>query len=273
MFIHPNQVPDFLLADTEMNAITYSLAGNPDCYGISWKILGMNFESYISDVEPKILPGKWRLIMWQRIEKNDKPKGWHNFILGTQMVDMGYAEIKDSENYWKNWDGDARRNRKRFMNDERFVIESVSYQKYIDAYVKIEELKSIRPRFLKRLEKKEKIFSKQIEYSLAVEKSTGKVFAGLATLDLPSISQSIHHGAFFDHTMPHSSAGTGLVDHWFQSCIQKNIKYLNFGVFWSPGQPKSWKGFSNFKSQFGIHMIKFPKLLVKISKGPDKIIE
>ena len=136
----------------------------------------------------------------------------------------------------------------------------------MDAYSRIKELKKIRPRFLKRLEKKEKIFSKNIDYLLAAEKSTGNIFAGLATLDLPSISQSIHHNAFLDHTMPHSSVGTGLVDHWFQSCIQKNIRFLNFGVFWSKGQLKSWKGFSNFKSQFGIQIIKFPKILFKITK-------
>lgn len=267
MFVHPNQLPDFLLADTELSAISYSLVGDTECHGLAWKILGIHFESYISDVEPKINPGGWRLIMWQRITRTDQPKGWHRFILSSAMADMGYAEITDTKNYWQNWAGDAKRNRKRFMHDDRFVIEKTSYEKYIEAYKKIKELRSIMPRFLKRLEKKENIFSKHIDYVLAREKSTGNIFAGLATLDLPSISQSIHHGAFVDHRMPHSSAGTGLVDHWFQSCIKKNIKYLNFGVFWSPGQPKSWKGFSNFKKQFGIHMIKFPKVLFKITNG------
>ena len=38
------------------------------------------------------------------------------------------------------------------------------------------------------------------------------------------------------------SAGTGLMDHWFQHAQQTGIRYLEFGTFWTPGEPNSWKG-------------------------------
>lgn len=263
-FSHPNQVPEYLLTEPDIESISYGIVGKQGCFGIAWSILWLNFESYVSDIEPEIPLGKLRIVMWQRIARTDKPTGWHDFF-GTKNSDMGIAEIHDPERYWQNWTGDARRNRSRFLKDKRFTIEKVSFEDYIMAYEKIEGFDKIRPRFIRRMRKKAAVFSSTLDYVVAKERSTGKVFGGLATLDLPSISQSIHHNAFLDHKTPHSSVGTGLVDYWFGSSIKKGIRFLNFGVFWSPGEPKSWKGFSRFKAQFGVHMIRFPRTLVRLA--------
>jgi hypothetical protein len=41
------------------------------------------------------------------------------------------------------------------------------------------------------------------------------------------------------------------------------LRVLDFGVFWAPGDPKSWMGFSQFKAQFNIHFIRYPLALAR----------
>jgi hypothetical protein len=50
-----------------------------------------------------------------------------------------------------------------------------------------------------------------------------------------------------------------MIDHWFQEGIRQGFTYLDFDLFWNQGDPEAWRGFSRFKSQFGIRYIRYPQ--------------
>lgn len=82
-------------------------------------------------------------------------------------------------------------------------------------------------------------------------------------IDVPEASLSIHHMAFYLPTAEHYSANVGLIDAWFRHGIERRLRFLDFDAFYAPGDPRSWRGFSRFKSQFGTRFIRYPNPLVK----------
>jgi hypothetical protein len=53
------------------------------------------------------------------------------------------------------------------------------------------------------------------------------------------------------------------MDEWVQHGVRTGLKYLDFDCFYYKGDPKDWRGFSKFKSQFGIHFIVYPNPLMR----------
>ncbi len=85
------------------------------------------------------------------------------------------------------------------------------------------------------------------------------MLAGFVCHDIPEAKQSRHLMSFIHPTAKSTPIGVGLMDEWFKYAIAQGFAFLDFGVFWMPGDPESWKGFSRFKGQFGITYVEYPR--------------
>ena len=99
-----------------------------------------------------------------------------------------------------------------------------------------------------------------------VSLDTGELIAGLAVLDVPEIRVSIHVTGFILPIARHTPAGVGLINHWFCESQSRGIRFCDFDGFFAPGDPISWKGFSRFKSQFGVRFVAYPDPFWRIAR-------
>ena len=246
-------------------------AGPPHCRGARWHYGPLWFEQFTGDTEPPLLEGPARFLIWQRIVRQDVPPNWHR---GWEQVDLrktGFAEITKPARYFEQWTPHARYYRARFLKDTRYRLTETDISTFMANYEKTSRPSWLTRLVTKRVRRRKEIFGENVHFFIAqrndVEEPAsqqGGPAAGLAVLDLPEISQSIHLTSFIKPFAREDAVGIGLIDHWFSQCAAKGIRFLNFGIFYTAGDPKSWQGFSRFKNQFGIRYIRYPKLLWRI---------
>ena len=91
----------------------------------------------------------------------------------------------------------------------------------------------------------------------AVIDENGKVNAGLAVLDVPEVSLSLHVSAFMRKEMVDPSAGVALIEKWMRHASERGFDFMDFDALWRPGEERSWRGFGRFKEQFGLRKIDY----------------
>lgn len=244
-----------------------TLLGQKNCYGFRWKRGPLWFEHYVSDEEPVIREGPSRVLIWQPVTKVDRPRGWWRMPVQTNQRQTGFAEIRDPEKYWESWSAHAERHRGRWLKEDRFTIEETDFATFLPAYRRLKKLWWLKNDFIRILEKKVRAHGSLVHFFVARERSDKTIRAGFAFLVIPESSQSVHLLSFIQPEAQHSSVGTGLMDEWFKFCIAHQIRFLDFDIFWAPGEPREWKGFSRFKSQFVTHFIRYPNPLVRWVRG------
>ena len=213
------------------------------------------FESHNTDEEPAIEPfPQDRLILWETLTRTDCPSGWKRGKKHHNLRQIGVSVLNGNVEYWKKWSSHARRHRKKWLSQKIFSIQEVSLEDFVKGFLRSNKLPEWRDIFIELLERRS-IKNKHHVKFFGILNESGTVVAGLAVLDLPDVSTSKHMIAFFDDALSNTSVNYGLIDHWHQHCLRKNICFLDFGIFWHPGDKKEFQGFSQFKSQFNIHYI------------------
>ncbi len=244
----------------------FTLVGQPDCTGVSWQYGPVKFERYVSDVEPKYDPtGPWRLVTWQRVNSNEIPRGWKTTRLVMNTSRTGFATIDGAADYFKKWDSHAQRHRKTWLKQANdWEIVPITVDEYIAAYKRSKQDAFLKFLFSNMLKQKAKGHGALLHIVGARHKTPhSQVEAGFAFIDVPETQQSIHLMSFHSEEAKKVSVGTGLMDYWFLRSPEFGIKYLEFGCFWTPGEPKSWQGFSKFKAQFGLQFTDYPQPLAR----------
>lgn len=237
--------------------------GEKGWYGARWKFGPFTFERYETDEEPHILKGPARIITWQRLSRLDIPKGWIQPWIRMGPLRTGFAEIGDKNSYWNSWSEHAKRHQNKWLKSKPYQIEETqNLEEFIKSYQAVPKLRFLKTNFIHTLRERKEC-QKDATHLFVARNQQGSVVAGLAVIDLKDINQSTHLMSFIHPQAESTSVGVGLIDHWFQHAISQNIRFLNFGVFWSPGDLQSWKGFSRFKSQFGIFFVHRPKPLIR----------
>lgn len=260
-YIFHRQSKKYLQSETLGRKI--NIVGNPENYGNSWKVGPITFEAYYSDKEPKIKKeNKLKIITWNRITSQSKPKGWLNGYTLNVLKKTGIVKLKSE--YWTSWTKHAQRHRKNWLKQDQYKIIETDLTSFIQAFKQCKKLYTIREDFIKILVNKNKICRDKLHLYAVTEKNSNEILAGLAVLDIEDIKQGIHVIAFHKNKIRNTSINYGLIDHWFKTSLDNNTEYLNFGTFYEKGCPKSWQGFSYFKSQFGIRYIIYPMILIKI---------
>jgi len=239
----------------------YTRVGTAENPGLRWHYGPFWIESHQTDVEPIIQPfGHARLVIWQRVVSADKPKGW--LVSPAQMNHRLTGFAKVAPEYWLAWSEHAQRHRKKWLATQPYEIEEGSVGEYLAAYAK-----SSKDPLLKRLiagliKKKVARHGARVKFFRARDGT--RTVAGLVCLEIPEDAYAYHLASFVLPEAERSSVAVGLMDFWFSHAAMHGFKYLELDNFWSPGNPKNWRGFSRFKAQFGVRFVRYPQPLLKI---------
>jgi hypothetical protein len=245
--------------------------------GIRWSLWPITIEEYISDQEPDLAESskgslqRNRIIRWRRIGHTNKPKGWREPTKRPWRID-GFTHIKAGEDHVERWHKNARRDIKMWHTRHlggNYSIEEVSPDEYIPAYLTSTVGKKIgfdtSVTFRRTLEIP--LAKQHLRLWGARNKSTGAIVAGLASTYAPRIQSSSYRWPFATPEGKQVNAVTGLIDHWFTDAKSHGIELQVMTSFWFPGVSNSWKGFSEFKSHFGLEYIAYPPELVRFVPG------
>jgi len=245
--------------------------------GIRWSLWPLTFEQYVTDQEPDTEAAKignlarMRFVMWKRLHPGPAPKGWRALSKRPWRVD-GFVELAVGEDYKKGWQKQARRDLR--LWEEKFSnkthrIESVSWEEYRAAYAKSTVQKNIGSDAIEALERKHatQIGRQHMALWAVRNLETGTIVAGISPRYSPALKRATYECPFILPEAKQLYAMTALLDHWFRESAKAGMTLLVFNSFWQPGEPKSWKAFSLFKSHFGPSYVAYPPTLWKFVGG------
>ena len=246
------------------NGSPWHPVGVPGCMGARWMHGPLRFEGYQSDQEPVIEPGgPRRMITWQPFRPIPKPAGWHQSWSQPNARLTGFSEIVDPSAYWKTWTAHAQRHRAKWLREQQYEMGDITGAEFIEAYQGARMKFGLKGMSLGLVKHKMERQGSMVQFHGARDRATGRIVAGFAVVDVPESNQAYHLASFMLPETKHTSVGVGLVDEWFKRGIAKGFRYLDFDLFYAPGDPSSWKGFSRFKGQFGVTFIRYPKPFIR----------
>lgn len=256
----------FLREASVVRGLTPASSGKTS--GAAWHHGPFRFEKFITDDEPATdRPGRLRLTIWQRIMRKNIPRGWWPAPEDMGLRLTGFADIGDGAGYERAWTSHARRHvarwRKLVAAGRREIV-ALSLEAYLEAYAGADQDAFMKIAYPKVVREKAEAHGDRMRL-LGTRRPGGTIDAGLAYLHVPEVSTSVHVAAFIGGAAKEDAAGAGLVARWFEDCRADKMRFLDFGFFWAPGDPRDWKGFSRFKSQFGTRLLRFPRPLMRIS--------
>ncbi|TAL49688.1 methyltransferase domain-containing protein [Patescibacteria group bacterium] len=219
----------------------------------------ISIERYTQEREPDLRPtDRIRLLIWQPYKGNQFHGWWKIPRVFALNFNRGVA-ILENVNYWKHWSHHARRHREKFLKSTEYEIKDVDIETFASAYHETKFLDPLtRFSFIRVLRYHLKSHPQDVHLRVVYRVSDGKPVAGLATTDYLDISQSNHIIAFIHPTAQQTSVGVGLIDDWYTRCLSLGVTYLHFGILHRPGDPRSWKGYTQFKRQFHLYEIMYP---------------
>lgn len=232
--------------------------------GVHWNFGPLHFEYHVGDNEPAISSGPLRLITWQRITRTALPPRWH--ALWRSLRCIGYVPLQKDVDYTVSWSESARRYLKKWREASlAYEIAEVSYPEFEMAYRKSQVGKKLGLMMLSMV--RSRLGSAlSIRLIAARYRATGELEAGIAVMESPSSGVSYYHSGFYCETGGRDHAMAGLFDAWFAGSSRRGINYLHLGRFWKPGNPRSWKGFSEFKAKFGPTYITQPPTAWRLAR-------
>lgn len=237
-------------------------------FGTQWSFGPLVFEEYVSDHEPACLKERTRIVCWQRITRCDIPRGWHRMGAKPMRIE-GFADLAHGYSP-QNWNETARRYRNIWFarhHNKTHVIERISYSDFEEAYRRSTVARKKGMSLLIPLKRKVPEHQEHIECVVARELASGSIRAGAAFINSPTYNGSYYAAGFITEEAKRLPAMIGILSNWFEESHKKSIRFLHFGAFWQPGDPKDWKGFSFFKSIFGLQYLIYPPLLVRFVRG------
>ncbi len=233
---------------------------------------------FFGDEEPS-LPKKMDLSLWPRVyvwdrlsERNDgKANDWKK-VGSNPRKRLGVLEVRDSH-YYKNW-GDTTKNlRNRWLklNGTVFEIIDVQREDFFAEYKKSFTYKKVGSDIAKRVmngaRKRDEAETLILHFLLVRKIDTGEIKAGIA-YELSTMSTNTHYSVgFLKYKDERDPVMTGLLMEWVERESNNGYTYFNFGTFWKEGEPKAWKGYSQFKMKYGVKIVDLPQSLVKVRWG------
>lgn len=228
-----------------------------EAFGMRWKHGPFRFERYTGDAVPEPdASGPLRLVIWQPQNRVAKPKGWIAGFPKMSLGRTGHVAVSGGTGHEKNWSSHARRHLAQWRRQSGWEIAESDIGPFLDAYRRSTQDRVLRLMFSYVL--KEKIAGHGERVRLHVARQDGEIKAGFACVDVPETGESLHLISFIRPEARDASVGIALMDHWFRTAPLRGIRFLDFGLFWRKGDPRDWKGFSRFKSQFVSTYVDYP---------------
>lgn len=237
--------------------------------GIRYSFGKFSIEYYKTDIEPII--EKWkgiRFVIWYPVSRTKKIKGWTRNFFIPHGWQLGFTHV--SQDYLKSWSDHAKRHKKIWDKQskseyELFKTDIDTFQKAYFASKKLSDF--LRKAFMHAVRVHHSIHPETIDFILIKKRQNDKVVAGFITIDYPDVKQSVHTISFIVKGEKKTSVGYGLIADWYERSLRKGLSYLNYGLVYKKGDPKAWRGYSKFKRQFGLFLIKFPRPYLKLTIG------
>ena len=274
-FTPPEMWPEYgYLADPAPWCKREQLQDNPVV--IRWSLWPLCFEQYVGDNEPDIARASNgalvynRFVLWRRMRDNSTPKGWKRGF-GVWRVD-GYQLLTQEDDFVKRWNKNARRDLRMWEENHAnhtHFIEEITLEEYAAAYKESLIAKKENLDRLRTLERKwciQTVRQHTILYGVR-RKSDGKIVGGSAVIFSPTFKSSTHVAPFILSEGRTIFAATALVHAWFKESLRRGCPTVMTINFYYPGQPKGWKGFSEFKSHFGYEYAAYPPVLWRFVRG------
>ncbi len=244
--------------------------------GVRWSLWPFTFEEYVSDTEPNLavskngLLARTRIVQWKRVARTDIPPGWKAYSAKPWRID-GYRMVSGPD-YFLTWDKDTRRNLRTWRTTllgHHYAVEELTLKEFVAAYRASITFKKIGREQLLSLERKYAMPHVRPYMTLFGVRNlqTGAIIAGTAAFFVPTRSASVRECPFIHAEARSAFAMTGLMDHWFAESLKRGVTRLQFTHFWNPGEPSGWKGFSEFKSHFGLTYVAYPPVLYRLVRG------
>ena len=261
-FLPHDAQPGYLSREVRARGTRFKLIGDETHAGLTWNYGPLAFTRVMSDIEPIVSPaGPRRMVFWQRLKRRDVPPGWAPSRLAIHQSRIGVAPVPDGD-IAKNWEPHAQRHLKRWQK-QNWIIEPITLHEYIEIAGRSTLKGSYRAAFCQMLVEKITGHGERVKI-MGARPQNGPFEAAFACLDIPETRISLHHVSCCTDKGKDADAGIGLMAWWFTYAQEQKIDFLDFGLFWTPGEPESWKGFSRFKGQFGVHYLDFPPLLKRM---------
>src|SRR3989344_4400918 len=228
-FAPPEMWPEFPATARPVGICRRELVGTHP-RGVRWSLWPLTFEEYVGDDAPDLKAsdkGKLaynRLVMWRRITPVAPPPGWRAWAKGPWRLD----EFKKT--YQKNVSV------KKAGLELFYILERTYRDPGTHQHLQLLGVRNTK---------------------------SGEVVAGTAVLYSPTHRASVRYCPFMLQEGRGVYASTALIDHWYREAQKKNSTTLFFTSFWHQGLPKSWKGFSAFKSHFGLQYVFYPPTLYR----------
>lgn len=228
--------------------------------GLRWHSPLFLVDGFYSDAMPQRFETRpARMAVWQPYTRTEKTiPGWYRSVARLGQRLHGITSLLKLGPYWQHWDAHAQRHRRQWLKQEGLVIQEESMQDFLEAYL-CAPTKFSQDIFLKMLHGRARCHGRYLRSWVMRDVKTGQAIAGLVALDAPEAKISLHVAAFTHPDGFHRSAGIGMIDYWFQDALEQGFYFLDFDLFWNPGDPVAWQGFSRFKGQFDIHYIRYPQ--------------
>lgn len=231
-------------------------------HGARTRVGPLTLEKYVGDEEPKLEPVSPRLAIWQPITRTDAAPGWRRSWIQMNARLTGFTDLESAPDIHTTWSSQAQRHLKDWKKQNEYHIVEPSLEDFLAAYRRAPMQSSLKRLFEKILREKITRHGSHVRW-FGVRRGTSPLEAGFATLDVPESQQSIHLISFILPSVKASGAGAGMIDYWFTQSKQRGLRFMDFDLFYAPGDPKSWQGFSQFKKQFGVTFIRYPGPLIR----------
>ncbi len=230
---------------------------------LEWRVWPFYFYEYRSEEEPivdhRILPrGYLSVVIWRRPTHTlTKPRGWWRFSKRSALR-TGFATVDPSVDYVDTWSRSAKGELKKWIPLEKsgqYSVARISWSDYKEPYLKSAAGKKIGFVTSGVLEKLSLVQPCPIEFLGVKKPNDSRVYAGMAIVTSKINKSAYYLAGFFSDDTRHDPLMAGLFDQWFRRSQESGIRFLQFGIFWQPGKPSSWKGYSFFKAKFGAQFL------------------
>jgi hypothetical protein len=167
-----------------------------------------------------------------------------------------------------NWSTNARRHLKTFQKQTDVTIRLGTYDEIEQPYRRSSVPANMRASMCHLVDRHLKAHPESVEVLIAESKKHG-IVAGFIAGNCAEASSSFYLLGFYLPTARESQAMTGLIHHWFERTRSSGLKLCNFGDICGPNPLplQSDRGYSIFKTHFGVRRVSYPGRHWKISFG------
>ncbi len=224
-----------------------TLVGTENSKGVRFTFGPIAIESYTSFQEPVVEPWKGiRWIFWKTLREIKVSVDWRR----APSIPIGntYAVARVHEHFLNDWAANARR--LVIGRGQRLSWKEVSVAEFGKAYHASGYLDPfLRHGFVRVIKDHWKVHPQDV-FILHFFTEEGELAGGTVFVDYPDIQQSHYLISFLTEKGRSVHAGYEFIYWWYQHMLAKGILWADFGIVWAPGDPGSWKGYSQFKKRF-----------------------